>query len=179
LGPEPDLRSKVPGMHIWGWMLPAELRWLMREAARMESVVEVGSLHGRSAFAMLTVCKGPVYCIDPWDDVHGKCYPSFMGYCGHFPNLRAIQAFSPAAMPDVIEMNGGPVEMVFIDGNHDYEQVISDIDGWLPNTTKLICGHDYQADDGNWPDVAVAVHERFGRDGITVARGTSIWAVRL
>ena len=178
MGPEPDPTSDVPGMQIWGWMTPTELRWLMGEAATMASVVEVGSLHGRSAFAMLTACEGPVYCIDPWNDEHGKCYPSFMGYCGHFENLRAIPGYSPAVVPGILEMNGGPVEMVFIDGNHDYDDVIGDIDGWLPHTTKLICGHDYQQEHGGFPDVEVAVRERFGTD-FFVAPDTAIWGVRL
>src|SRR5687768_7135401 len=84
-GPEPIPGCDVPGTHIWGWMRIPELEWLMSKAREMDSVVEVGSLHGRSAFAMLTACTGPVYCIDPWDDEHDLCERSFMGNCGHFP----------------------------------------------------------------------------------------------
>lgn len=161
MGPEPDPDCPSPGAHIWGWMSPAELDWLAATAATMDSVVEVGCLHGRSAFALLTGCPGPVYCIDPWNDPAGHCLPSFLGYCGHFPNLVAVQGYSPDA--DVMAQIPDQVDMVFIDGAHDYRSVIADIDAWLPRTRRLICGHDYNASpEPGFPDVRRAVDERFG-----------------
>ena len=41
MDPEPDPNDPTPGMAIWGWMTPVELRWLGEQAARMRSVVEV------------------------------------------------------------------------------------------------------------------------------------------
>lgn len=176
MGPEPNPLDSTPGMSIWGWQSPAELRWLMSRAALMDSVVEVGSLHGRSAFALLTACPGPVYCIDPWNDVHRTCLPSFMGSCGHFENLRVVQGYSPA----VIYTDDLPdVDMVFIDGAHDYESAAADITHWLPKTRRLICGHDYIPEEGaGFPDVAVAVDEILG-DAVKVAPDTAIWYVEL
>lgn len=171
MGPDPVLDHPTAGMHIWGWMSPDELEWLRVTASGMSSVAEVGSLRGRSAFALLTGCPGPVYCIDPWDDPRGECLPAFMENCGHFPNLVAAQGRSPevaAVIPDV--------DMVFIDGAHDYASVVADIEGWLPQTLKLICGHDYY-DTAEW-SVQRAVDERFG-DRVVVVPGTSIWTVAL
>lgn len=173
MGPDPDYDSTVPGMAIWGWMAEIELNWLMEQASTMDSVCEIGSLHGRSAFALLTACPGPVYCVDPWDDEGDHCYPSFMSSCGHFPNLRAIRGYSPAAIERVPE-----VDMAFIDGNHDYDQVVADIDAMLPKTRKLICGHDFVNADGGFPDVAIVVQEKFAGRFFN-PEGTSIWAVRL
>ncbi len=173
MGPDPDPNDPTPGMHIWGWMSPAELTWLGEQAAQMSSVVEVGSLHGRSAFALLTACSGPVYCIDPWDDAGGFCYPSFMGACGHFENVRPVRGRSPRVARKIPN-----VEMVFIDGAHDYPDVVADIQAWLPKTRRLICGHDYYPDiaAAGFPGVPTAVNELFeGR--FTVADGTTIWAV--
>jgi len=160
-------------MAIWGWMSPAELTWLGEQAARMDSIVEVGCLHGRSSFALLTACTGTVYCIDPWDDPAGHAYPSFMGSCGGFPNLVPIRGFSPAATSQVPE-----VDMVFIDGAHAYGAVLDDIAGWLPKTRRLICGHDYQNGDGGYPGVEQAVTQVFGSRAF-VPDGTAIWAVDL
>jgi precorrin-6B methylase 2 len=134
----------------------------------MESVAEVGSLRGRSAFALLTACQGPVYCIDPWP--RDSDYESFMRECGHFPNLVAIRQRSPEAaawVPDV--------DMVFLDGDHEYEAVAADIAAWLPKTRKLLCGHDYNSPE--FPGVAKAVDEIFG-DRLTFGVG-SIWTVRV
>jgi hypothetical protein len=154
-------------------MAPVELEWLGDQAEKMDSVAEVGSLHGRSAFMLLTRCPGPVYCIDPWDDEHDHCYPSFMGSCGHFPNLRAVRGLSPAVAAEIPD-----VDMTFLDGDHDYEAVVADIEAWLPKTRKLICGHDFQNSDGGYPGVAQAVKELFpGR--WYCAPETAIWAVDL
>jgi predicted O-methyltransferase YrrM len=162
-------------MGIWGWMTAPELTWLHDTASTMDSVVEIGCLHGRSAFALLTACPGTVYCIDPWNDEHDRSYPSFMGNCGHFPNLVPIRAASPQAATQVPD-----ADMVFIDGAHAYGSVLADIAAWLPKTRKLICGHDYiTADYAGYPDVAKAVHEVFGEDRVTCPEGTAIWTVDL
>lgn len=153
-------------------MSPTELEWLGEQASKSRSVVEVGVLHGRSAFALLTGCTGPVYCIDPWDDPGEHCIKSFTGGCGHFENLVAVQGYSPAAGDQV----PGDVDMVFIDGDHHYESIRADIDYWLPRTTKLICGHDFY-DTDEWK-VETAVRETFG-DAAVLVEGTGIWAVWL
>jgi hypothetical protein len=160
-------------MHVWGWMAPVELEALTNLAYRMDSIVEVGCLHGRSAFALLTACRGLVYCVDPWNDKADHSYPSFMGSCGHFPNLRAVREYSSAEVADEI----GDVDMVFIDGAHAYGAVLADIAAWLPHTRKVICGHDFQNADGGYPGVERAVQDVFGTDRVSVLDGTSIWAV--
>jgi Methyltransferase domain len=175
MGPDPRPDCPTLGMHIWGWMSNIELEWLGAQAAKMDSVVEVGSLHGRSAFMLLSSCPGPVTCIDPWNDAHDASYPSFMGSCGHFPNLRAVRGFSPAViytedLPDA--------DMVFLDGAHDYDSVLADVTHWLPKTRKLICGHDYQNIDGGYPDVKTVVDAEFG-ERVRVAPGTALWYVEL
>lgn len=175
MGPEPVLdRPDIPGIQIWGWMSSVELKWLAARAAEMQSVVEIGCLHGRSAYAMLTTCPGPVFCIDPWNDEGSHSYPSFMGNCGGFPNLVALQGFSL----DVAARFDRQVEMTFIDGSHAYESVLADISAWLPHTTRLICGHDYSNADGGFPGVSKAVDEIFG-DRVRLAEGCSIWTVDL
>lgn len=175
MGPEPDPNSHVPGMAIWGWMAPVELEWLGARAATMESVVEVGSLHGRSAFALLTACPGPVYCIDPWNDEADQSYPSFMGSCGHFPNLRTRRGYSPAVAAQVPD-----IDMCFIDGDHSYEAVVADLKAWMQKTTRLICGHDYYPGPAaGFPGVAQAVDEFFAVEAVKVAPDTAIWYVEL
>lgn len=175
-----------PGAHIWGWMLPPELEWLYAQAATMDSIVEVGSLHGRSAFALLKACRGPVYCIDPWNDEGLRCLPSFMRSCGAFPNLVPVQGYSPAVLDTNVclvahvELHDG-FDMVFIDGNHGYDDIEGDVEAFLPLTRQLICGHDYQPELGasaGYPDVATYVEHRFG-DRVQRAPDTSIWYVEL
>lgn len=168
--PDPVPGHPTPGMHIWGWMSPEELEWLHATAAEMNSIVEIGCLHGRSAYALATGTAGNVYCIDPWND---DGYRSFMSTVGQLPNVVPIREASPAASRHVPY-----VDMTFIDGDHSYDSVLADIEEWLPKTRKLICGHDY-IHGGGFPDVAVAVDEVFGRDRVVVPEGLSIWTVTL
>jgi hypothetical protein len=51
------------------------------------------------------------------------------------------------------------VDMVLLDGDHEYEGVVADIEAWLPKARKLLCGHDYGHPD--YPGVARAVDEIF------------------
>lgn len=173
--PDPVPGHPTPGMNVWGWMSPEELEWLHARAAEMGSVAEIGVLHGRSATALLSGCPGPVWCIDPWDDVGDRCLPSFMRSCGHFRNLRVVRGYSPAAALEVDD-----VDMTFIDGAHDYDSVVADLTAWLPKTRRLICGHDYEQEPvgANYPDVKRAVDERFG-ERVVLTEGISIWAVWL
>lgn len=173
--PDPIPGCDVPGSHIWGWMSPAELEWLGTQAAQMRSVVEIGCLHGRSSYALAVACPGIVYCIDPWNDAGWASWNASVGLV--LPNVVGIRAPSPQAAERVPDQ----VDMVFIDGAHDYDSVVADIKCWLPRTQVLLCGHDYmppeEANPG-FPDVRTAVDELLGADRITVAPDTAIWAYR-
>ena len=178
-GANPVLDDPTPGMHIWGWMSPAELAWLGGQAARMSTVVEVGSLRGRSSCALASTCPGTVWCIDPWNDEGWKAWNEEVG--DRFDNVIPVRDTSPQAAAKIPT----PVDMVFIDGAHDYASVVADIECWLPRTSVLLCGHDYPPDhevgaDGRaFPDVKRVVDELLGVENITIAPGTAIWAYRL
>lgn len=165
--PEPVPGHPVPGMHLWGWMTPDELHWIGDQASRMRTVVEVGSLHGRSSYALVSNCPGEVYCIDPWPDGAWESWERSIGNV--FPNVHGIRGHSPesgVAVPD-------PVDMVFLDGAHDYTSVVNDIEYWAPRTEVLLCGHDYL--HAGYPDVAIVVDKLLGERAQLVP-GTSIWA---
>lgn len=182
--PNPVPGHPVPGMHIWGLVGPGELTWLSEKAAQMSSIVEIGSMHGRSSFALLTACRGPVYCIDPWDDADreeylnppGKSYDEFMKNCGHFPNLVPIRGLSPEAAYFLPERM---IDMVWLDGKHDFNSVTDDLLYWAPRTHKLICGHDY----GSFPDVQRAVQFYSDCNGrqvkFTDLPGNPIWYIEM
>lgn len=173
MGPEAVEGHPTPGMHLWGWMSPPELEWLRLQASRMESVVEIGCLHGRSSFALATGCKGTVYCIDPWNDDGFASWSKSVGDV--FDNVIGIQLPSPEAAANVPDK----VDMVFIDGAHDYDSVVADITCWLPKTNVLLCGHDYISENAGFPDVATAVNELLGVENIQVAPDTAIWTLFL
>jgi len=58
-------------------------------------------------------------------------------------------------------------DLVFIDGNHQYNAVLMDIELYWPliKSGGMMAGDDY-----DWPGVKKAVHEFAGRNGLTVQR---------
>jgi predicted O-methyltransferase YrrM len=51
----------------------------------------------------------------------------------------------------------GPVDMVFVDGDHTAPGVMADIEAWLPLAGRIIAFHDYTRK--LWPDVKPIVDE--------------------
>ncbi len=152
-----------------GMMSLDELHWLYNSALGMRSVVELGSFMGRSTHALLCGCPGPVYSVDPRDPdfiavLQGdpKQAPeirrAFWENLKEFQNLKILEILSVQAARIFPEK---AVDMVFIDGDHNYEPFKADIAAWLPKTTKLICGHDYS---DAFPTVKRAVMEAFGNN---------------
>ena len=142
--------------NIPGEMTLEELNWLYQTAKKMNSVVEIGSLNGRSAYALLNGCKGKVYAVDTFE--RPGTYDAFSKNVGHFENLRVYKMKSLKAAK---EFKNKSIDMVFIDANHSYEAVKADIKAWLPKTKRLICGHDYEPEQ--WPGVVKAVNEKFNK----------------
>ena len=68
------------------------------------------------------------------------------------------------------------VDIVYIDANHDYEEVKKDIVNWLPKIKNggIISGHDYCQ---HWSGVVRAVDEIFP-NGVVVHNGTA-WSYQL
>jgi len=163
---------------IDGWMTQYELTWLASHAAEMKDVLEIGSWKGRSTFALLSSCPGPVYALDWWEgsrddfrispELGHQAFADFLRNVGHFQNLQVIREDSTKYEP----AEGFAVDMAFIDGGHGYEVVLNDIRKWRPRARRLICGHDI-----NLADVARAVREEFG-ESVHYGAG-SIWFVWL
>jgi len=139
---------------IEGWMDIDELEWLHDTSKNMDTVLEIGSWQGRSTIALLRGCKGIVFAVDPWYG-NSRSYKEFVYNTKEFIHLVIIKMPSLRA----VEIFTAPVDMVFIDGNHEYKSVKSDIEAWLPLTKKVICGHDYG--DLLVPGVKQAVDEKF------------------
>lgn len=148
----PGFRAFTYKNDIPGWMRSKELAWLYLVAQEMDNIVEIGSWMGRSTDALLSGCKGTVWAVDHFkgsnteeNSFHREAAKwdiskIFLGNVGHYKNLKLLKMDSLEA---VERFKDKSVDMVFIDGGHEYEEVMVDIKAWLPKTKKLICGHDY------------------------------------
>ncbi len=174
---------------IEGWMSVRELSFLSTLCSELEDnsvIFEIGSYIGKSARAMAdnSPDSSKIYCIDPWDyEIYttnqGKVIINDTTYyqfrCNlqdHIQSGKVIpsrmkwEEFSPGFMK---------ANFIFIDGDHDYENVRCDIEKALDYSNPdscIIAGHDY-----DWPEVRRAVIYMFGENKVFID-GT-IWWTRI
>jgi hypothetical protein len=79
------------------------------------------------------------------------------------PSIRAATLFTNSSL-----------DFVFIDANHSYEAVLSDLHAWWPKIRPggLLAGHDY-----GWSGVAKAVYEFFGCADLSLPGHPHCWGV--
>lgn len=146
------------GEHIDPWMSVTlgELQFLHDNARRFDSIVEIGSCLGRSTYALASSGCKIVTAVDDFEMSPG-CKFKFLKNLAEFNNVRLLQMKSYNASELIEE-----ADMIFIDGNHEYSEVIQDLKLWAPKIRKFICGHDYRP-GMDWTDVDIAVDYFFGR----------------
>lgn len=148
---------------IFGWMNPAELTWLARQAEKHHTIAEIGSYVGRSTRALADNTKGQVYAIDTWEgsieheiDLVGKpegyLYDNFLSNVGDLVEKKRILPLRMKSLEAarLFMQDGIRFDMIFIDAGHLYDDVRADIEAWLPLLAPggIICGHDYSRYSG-------------------------------
>lgn len=173
----------VRAKQIDGWMSDLELEWLAEQAARSEMVIEVGCYKGRSTRALADNCKGTVFAIDPYKgdylypdgrvmmNIGDNIYKQFLDNLDDVIKTQKVIHFRQ----ELSQMHNIRGDFIFLDGDHRYEPLRSDIFSALrlANPNGLIAGHDYGHPD--WPDVSRVVNEMFS----FVNKVGTIWWIRL
>jgi len=168
-------------MTIPGWLLRVEAEWLYDAAAGMKSILEIGSWMGRSTYVLCSACKGIVVAVDHFlgspehqDLIRAGQNPlvNFLANVGHFENLIALKI--PSEIAAAIVCMPRSFDMVFIDGAHEYEDVIADLNLWGMRAQTLLCGH-----DGNYKSIERALAERFPDRRPEKVPGTTLWFYRM
>lgn len=131
-------------------------------------LVEIGSWRGRSASFLIVEAKNksPKIRIDLVDHFMGS--PEHAGISQDFllseiiKNLSQLESLynivKKPSLEAVKEYDDNSLDGVFIDGNHEYENVKADILAWIPKVKNggILAGHDYCA---GWPSVIQAVKD--------------------
>lgn len=123
-------------------------------ATEETNIVEVGSWLGRSTIAMadmLRECEinGKVYAIDPHNGYRGLSEPKGPPTFSVFWRNVKLYELENYIRPIIAETRNvtwdKPVNMLFIDGLHDYDNVKLDFDTFDSNIIKggFVCFHDY------------------------------------
>jgi predicted O-methyltransferase YrrM len=159
---------------VTGWMKPTELIQLGIWASGRQTILEVGSYHGRSTIAMLDNSDAHIWCVDSWNTgaVFGKDYDLFLANTERYSDRLTVLRGEGTDMLNQLQQEGMTFDMALIDDGHAYELARADIIGCLPLLVAggLICGHDF---NGAWPGVIRAVRELV--PGYKVMKGTSLW----
>jgi predicted O-methyltransferase YrrM len=165
-------------LSIPGWMTETELYWLADQATRHHCIVEIGSYLGRSTYALAAHTPGIVIAIDDWlgprdmkcdkENLLARFEDNLAPFLRTGKTLFFIanhRGWIPDTCPD----------MVFIDGDHRYENVKADILMWKEKMMPdgLLCGHDFDS----CPGVAQAVKELL--PGYDIVKDCDIWVAPL
>lgn len=123
--------------------------------------VEVGVWRGYHARLMLQVLDiKKLYLIDPWIDYSGYKGDDSFKYAKRFlKDYSDIVEWVRDTSEEASKLfEGGSLDFVYIDGNHNYEFIKKDIELWTPKVKNggVVSGHDY---DGAFPGVIKAVKE--------------------
>jgi len=152
---------------IEGWLSPNEAYALYRYARRLPrgaTALEIGSWKGKSTYCIARGLRdGRLICVDPFDasgdDFSAALYTARAGTTSLREQFEATM--TAAGVRERLDVRQGtsdrfvgtvgPLDMIFIDGNHEYEACRSDFSGYAPSLRPggLLLFHDY---DPSKPD---------------------------
>jgi SAM-dependent methyltransferase len=175
----------------------AEVLISLIKEVKAKRVAEIGLGRGRTTRAVLeSDCNDIIeeyWAVDPWSIAHSRdawCRDQnffdkeawdVYRYMCFFPQLKVIRMTSVEASKLFSHYEkyvaGKYFDLVFIDAEHDYDNVKRDILAWYPLVKEggIICGHDYASRE---PGVVKAVNEVYGEDNIKVIHPGSVWVKR-
>jgi predicted O-methyltransferase YrrM len=129
-------------------------RWLFENAYSLPSpanIVEIGSFKGRSTCFLMSGCRGTekrVFAIDTFngnnDDFGYRDYFAEFSQnvkrCGLSEYVQPVVGLSSK----VAESWNKPIHLLFIDGSHVYEDVLSDFEAFFPHVVPggIVAFHD-------------------------------------
>lgn len=140
-------------------------------------VVEVGSYAGQST-CIFGQYFNTVHAVDPWEDEDE--------YRHYMKDVEEVFDFFAGKQSNIIkhkigsvdgakEFENNSLDLVYLDGRHEEEYVIEDIETWLPKIKKsgFIGGHDFYLYSFKLPWVAKAVLQKFEKKDIVLFKDGS------
>ena len=121
------------------------------ESGANGSAVEVGTFSGENAVVMAQYFKS-VVTVDPWANGYDKddhasnadmaeVEKKYFERIADFSNISHMKLTS---LEGVKKFDDGSLDLVYLDGDHQTEAVVADIDAWKPKVRKggILAGHD-------------------------------------
>ena len=144
-------------------------------------VAEVGSWKGMSTSVIAKTVKpfnGRVFAIDHWQGSEGvpeHKQAETNDMLSTFRHNMGVLGISDIIYPMVMNsetaasiFQDNSLDMVFIDADHRYSQVKSDIERWLPKLKKggIICGHDCEEKYTKLGEYTKTINEHLEEDAL-------------
>lgn len=139
---------------VQGWFFRPQMEFLYPYACKAKRVFEIGTYAGRSTL-FWTLCN-PKAEIITVDNCVGDPLGNVTSGTSIDPNIvkkgniLAIHEHSHA----LVNRFNLPIDILFVDGSHDFDSLCQDLDDWLPKTNGIVVCHDYM---DVWPTVKQAV----------------------
>jgi len=139
---------------IFTHLTPREKHTLLSLAAKCEgrSYVEIGSYLGTSTCFIAAGIKksgkggGRLYCIDTWQNegMSEGLRDTFVEFQINTAKYEEFIVALKGTSHKIAESFDKKVDFLFIDGDHSYESVKSDVDDWFPqlNNGAIVIFHD-------------------------------------
>lgn len=182
---EPSYYKNIEGWFDWE-NLYSDL--LLNKLPDYSTIVEIGVWKGKSLcylseLALLNNKIVKIYGVDifsneldnlnkPYCPDKNMASPIYFECLVHLKNIGALGSVAvPLVMFSNIAsflFNNNSIDCVFIDGSHDEQSVIQDLDYWVPKVKVggYVCGHDYI--DGIKPIIDKYFKEKFNSEVETV-----------
>jgi Methyltransferase domain len=175
----PEPKGSRGGSEVW-----AARENLIREFPRNGTGVEVGTWKGGFAARLLAIAEPTtLHLVDPWEhreetEFQGVPYGSkaangqqdldeiYNGVLGRFAGeieSGKVIVHRMASKEAAAGFQDGSVDWVYIDGDHHYDAVKSDLELWYPKVRAggLLSGDDFRIDDRWWGDGVTRAVEEF------------------
>ncbi len=174
---------------IQGWFYwPEFYQQVVRELPSPAKIVEVGTWRGRSTCFLAECVKRSGKHIEFWavdtflgsnESIHQTLVANmttdlYTDFLNNLEMCEVSEIVTPLKSSSVTasrQFSNSSLDFVMIDGAHDRESVLQDINAWLPKIKPggLIAGDDY---GGEWTGVKQSVDEVFGDQ---VKTSGSVW----
>lgn len=172
-----NIFKKIPFLEsINGWLLLIEAVTLYDMASKIKSsnptICEIGVWKGKSSYIFASAIKklgGILYAIDPFNGEGDKSsadtyqqeiskldmtlLENFKKTMAKYNLLEFIKVISETSEEAFNKFPEQKIDLLFIDGNHDYESVKKDYDLWSPLVPSggIIILHDVEANHVDGP----------------------------
>jgi predicted O-methyltransferase YrrM len=153
---------------IEGFLAPGQEKWFfsaVRSLPNSATVVEIGAYLGRSTASLALACRGTdrhIFSIDifggvyddvrntPWQDSFERNF--LAEWCENMKRVHVTDHVTPlrGQSVDIGRDWSKPINLLFIDGSHQYTDVVTDFETFFPHVVEggIVALHDVTP---SWP----------------------------